>query len=161
MATYSLVRSQVSTRSLARPSPSATFTQIRGLFIAADLDDAQSRLSSWQISPTGPIFGAEMRWPERDALELERALWDAQGMQPEMLQRLRKWMPGSRRVARIRPADVHVLPFDDGIELAFTLPKGAYATVVLRELLKSDAVDASDPDSDSEAVSATSAGAAC
>jgi tRNA pseudouridine13 synthase len=125
-----------------------------GLFVAADRDDAESRMAAWQISPTGPIFGAEMRWPERDALELERALWDVQGMPSDMLQRLRKWMPGSRRVARIRPTDVHVLPFDDGIELAFTLPKGAYATVVLRELLKSDAIDPGDPDSGSESASA-------
>jgi tRNA(Glu) U13 pseudouridine synthase TruD len=28
--------------------------------------------------------------------------------------------------------------YPEGIELAFTLPKGAYATVILRELLKPD-----------------------
>jgi tRNA(Glu) U13 pseudouridine synthase TruD len=31
-----------------------------------------------------------------------------------------------------------VSAFADGVELAFTLPKGAYATVILRELLKSE-----------------------
>jgi tRNA pseudouridine13 synthase len=114
-----------------------------GLFIASDLADAEARVSNWSISPTGPIFGAEMRWPERDALAHERALWESEGLSDTVLTRFRKLMPGSRRVARVRPSDVRVDPFCDGIEFAFTLPKGAYATVILREFLKSDAVEES------------------
>jgi tRNA pseudouridine13 synthase len=33
---------------------------------------------------------------------------------------------------------IAVEPCPEGVELSFTLPKGAYATVILRELLKSD-----------------------
>lgn len=109
-----------------------------GLFVTDDLNDATRRVASWEISPTGPIFGAEMRWPERAALVFERELWERQGMSEQALERARKLMPGSRRVARIRPVDVRVEAFDAGIELAFTLPKGAYATVILRELLKAN-----------------------
>jgi tRNA(Glu) U13 pseudouridine synthase TruD len=41
----------------------------------------------------------------------------------------------------MRPEHLQVEAWADGIALAFTLPKGAYATVVLRELLKSDSLE--------------------
>jgi len=34
--------------------------------------------------------------------------------------------------------------YAQGVELAFSLPKGAYATVILRELLKDDALELSE-----------------
>jgi len=42
-------------------------------------------------------------------------------------------------VLRVRPADATVEATDEGVQLSFTLPKGAYATVVLRELLGTEA----------------------
>jgi tRNA pseudouridine13 synthase len=112
-----------------------------GMFVTQDLADAEARMATWNISPTGPIFGQEMRWPEADALELERALWARVGLPDEALARARKLLQGSRRSARMRPEHVQVEAWADGIALSFTLPKGAYATVVLRELLKSDSLE--------------------
>src|SRR6185369_13189513 len=34
-----------------------------GMFVATDLADAQARAARFEISATGPMFGAEMRWP--------------------------------------------------------------------------------------------------
>ena len=41
-------------------------------------------------------------------------------------------------MARIRPEALEIDAEGPDLRLAFTLPKGAYATVILRELLKPD-----------------------
>ncbi|MFI5307648.1 MAG: tRNA pseudouridine(13) synthase TruD [Polyangiales bacterium] len=110
-----------------------------GLFVTGDLADAEARVASFSISPTGPMFGAKMRWPEAEALRIEQALWAREGLPDAALARWAKLLPGTRRVARMRPEQVELRPVDQDLEVAFTLQKGAYATVVLRELLKSSA----------------------
>jgi tRNA pseudouridine13 synthase len=107
-----------------------------GMFVADDQQAAQLRMDSWEISPTGPMFGSKMRWPEADAERVERALWAEHGLNDATLSRLGALAEGTRRVARIRPAETQVEGDAEGVVLAFVLPKGAYATVILRELLK-------------------------
>jgi tRNA pseudouridine13 synthase len=109
-----------------------------GLFVTEDLEDAQSRLDSWAISPTGPMFGVHMRWPAQEAERVERALWAELGLPDEALARVAKLAEGTRRVARIRPEALEIDAEGPDLLLAFTLPKGAYATVILRELTKPD-----------------------
>jgi tRNA pseudouridine13 synthase len=109
-----------------------------GVFVAEDAVEAQTRVESWAISPTGPMFGTRMRSAALDAGERERELWAARGIADAALAKLGKLAEGTRRVARIRPADVEVQSAGEDLLLAFTLPKGAYATVVLRELQKPD-----------------------
>jgi len=111
-----------------------------GLFTAEDASEAQARAERFEISATGPMFGADMRWPTHAALAREEALLAESGMAKERLRELRNVAPGTRRVARIRPEEVSVsLESSDCLRLTLTLPKGAYATVVLRELQKPDA----------------------
>jgi tRNA pseudouridine13 synthase len=107
-----------------------------GLFVGATTDETQPRMDAWEISPTGPMFGSKMRWPETEAAERERALWAEHGLPDATLSRLGALAEGTRRVARIRPAETQVDADEQGVQLAFALPKGAYATVILRELLK-------------------------
>lgn len=110
-----------------------------GLFVAEDPSEVAPRMLRWEISPTGPMLGAKMRWPAGEAERRERALCERWGLDDARLAQLRSWLPGTRRVARVRPTEVLIGDYADGLEVAFTLPKGAYATVILRELLKSDA----------------------
>jgi tRNA pseudouridine13 synthase len=107
-----------------------------GIFVSDDLAADQLRMDGWEISPTGPMFGSKMRWPTGEAERVERALWAEHGLDEAVVSRLGALAEGTRRVARIRPAETQVSADAEGVVLAFVLPKGAYATVILRELLK-------------------------
>jgi len=110
-----------------------------GLFTADDADDARERAERFEISATGPMFGADMRWHNHAALLQEQALLERSGLASERLKELRNVAPGTRRVGRIRPQEVRVeLESSDRLLLDMTLPKGAYATIVPRELQKQD-----------------------
>jgi tRNA pseudouridine13 synthase len=121
-----------------------------GMFVANDVAEAAARMDRWEISPTGPMFGAKMRWPEGDALQLEQALCERAGLDEARLARHRAFLPGTRRVARVRPEALTCVASETGLDVAFTLPKGAYATVILRELLKPDAANAGEDELDPE-----------
>ena len=97
----------------------------------------QNRADSFEISPTGPIFGYKMRQPTGSVKKMEMKLLSEEGVKPE---RFRKVvgvrLPGTRRPFRIK-MEVHQIQYiDDGLRLCFTLPAGAYATVVLDELFR-------------------------
>lgn len=110
-----------------------------GLFTTTDLDEARTRMLRWEISPTGPMLGVKMRWPERDALTRERATAERWQVDDAALRRFGSAGPGTRRSLRVALVDPKVeLHPDDPTDvlLRFTLPAGAYATAVLREILK-------------------------
>ena len=108
-----------------------------GLFEVADEAAERARCLRGEISPTGPIFGSRMRWANGAAGDLERAVLESSGVEVEALSRAR--LDGSRRAARIFPRDVGVEDADGALRVRFSLPKGAYATVVMREVTKSPA----------------------
>ncbi len=107
-----------------------------GMFVATDLEDARARAARFEISATGPMFGAEMRWPEGEARVAEEAALARAGLDVTKLERFRRAGEGTRRPYRFRLTEASVSSDADGIVLSFVLPAGAYATVVLRELTR-------------------------
>ena len=110
-----------------------------GVFIPEDLAEAQARADAWEISPTGPMFGPKMRWPEGEAGAREETILAQGGLSLEHLARWKRSAPGSRRFVRVPLRGVGVSVSDNTVTLDFTLPAGSYATILVREIRKRDA----------------------
>jgi len=105
-----------------------------GLFEVQDPDIDQARLDRDEITYTGPIYGHRMWWASGEPGALERQVLQEAGATDDLLQRAH--LDGSRRHARLVLDALQVEVHPDGLALTFSLPKGAYATTVLREVIK-------------------------
>ena len=101
------------------------------------------RATNFEISPTGPLLGYRMTLPAGKALEIEENVFNEHHLSPGDFRvegRLR--VKGARRPLRVQPKDVELAAgvdeFGPHITFAFTLPPGSFATVFLRECMKSD-----------------------
>jgi tRNA pseudouridine13 synthase len=110
-----------------------------GLFTCEEPEVDQARVTRLEISPTGPIFGAKMLDAQHDSAALEaETLKDAE-LSREQFEPARDLMPGTRRAIRFPLEGAEVEEQEDALRFSFLLPKGAYATVMLGEVQKSDA----------------------
>ncbi len=109
-----------------------------GVFEVVDATVERPRFERREISYTGPIYGAHMRWAGGEPGELEHRVLEAAGITSEMLRQAK--LDGSRRLARLFLNDLSIESHPSGLLFTFTLPKGAYATVVLREFMKTEAI---------------------
>lgn len=123
-----------------------------GMFVSDGTDEAQVRMDRWEISPTGPMVGPRMRWPEGEALEREQRAVAGAGLTDETLKRFGKLGRGTRRPLRVATGELQCTRTENGVELVFELPSGAYATAVLREIFK-DGLRVHSPDEASEVAS--------
>jgi tRNA pseudouridine13 synthase len=126
-----------------------------GLFVCSDVQTDGPRVTVGEVSPTGPIIGARMRWPEGRPAELER-LASAQILGEGFdLARTRSLGEGSRRALRLWVEDlrwetVKVDPAAPAgkhaacVRVYFVLPKGSYATTVLGTALALEEVRSAD-----------------
>lgn len=113
-------------------------------FAVTDPATEQPRVDAFEISPTGPIVGHRMTLPTDDALAIEQAVLKANGLTPgHFKQEGRDQAKGTRRPLRVRPENIELAAgadeFGPHMTVAFSLPAGSFATVLLRELMKSDA----------------------
>jgi tRNA pseudouridine13 synthase len=118
---------------------------------AEDLADPATadRLARGEISPTGPLWGAAMLAAAGVPGERERAALALLGIDPDRLGEYRFGVDGSRRPYRIFPANPELEGGVDEhgryVKVAFDLPKGAFATVVLRELIDEQPAEPREP----------------
>jgi tRNA pseudouridine13 synthase len=114
------------------------------LFDVVDPEKENERVARREITHSGPMFGSKMRATSGFPAELEAALLATQEVTLPMLAKAR--LEGTRRAGRIFVDDIAVEPVEAGLRLSFQLPKGSYATNVLREFMKSSVVLAEDED---------------
>jgi tRNA pseudouridine13 synthase len=106
-------------------------------FLVENLDEEAPRCASFEISPTGPLFGSCMTWPGGEVRSREENILSSEGLTPEGPPN--SWpqrFEGARRPLRVPVMDCVTNSEGDNLAIGFTLPKGSYATAVLREVMK-------------------------
>jgi tRNA pseudouridine13 synthase len=104
-------------------------------FVVEDAEQESARAASFELSAAGPIFGTKLLAATGAPGRREQAVFAAHGI-PETLRlppglRLR----GARRPIRMRPEAARCERVGaDAVRLAFTLPPGSYATVLVSAL---------------------------
>ena len=113
--------------------------------VANDADAAkeQPRADAFEISPSGPIYGGKSKLAEGRPGEIERQILAQSGLKLEDFgRREAERQPGARRSLRIAFLETPAVELETGgVVVRFALPSGAYATVVLREILGDSAND--------------------
>lgn len=92
------------------------------------------RLASGDIHPTGPLWGRGELQVTSDARTLEQSVANEFAVLAEGL--CREGASQARRSLRLLPEQLHYARSPGELHLSFTLPSGAYATAVLRELCR-------------------------
>ncbi len=112
--------------------------QTGGLFRTEDSLVDQPRVEAREVVPAGPLFGRDMPAAADDALAIEQAVLAEAGIEPDLWATSRFHTSGSRRALVVYPEDLRVdSGNEDSFTLSFFLPKGSYATVLLREIMGS------------------------
>lgn len=104
-----------------------------------NIDFVRKEVRKGQAMVSGPLFGFAMRRAKGIPGELEEEILEEEGLTLESFKRLPKPMaePGGRRELLLRPIGLTYgyIP-GEGMCFRFFLPKGTYATSVLREIMK-------------------------
>lgn len=126
---------------------------------APDLDDKlRERLAKFEVSPSGPMWGPEMMRAAGEVDRVEVSALEASGVTLDDLARFDERRPkrlaGARRPLRVRLTDPDVEGGIDEhghyIRVAFDLPRGAFATTVLREIMKPELAGTTTPSESEE-----------
>ncbi|MEM8872807.1 MAG: tRNA pseudouridine(13) synthase TruD [Planctomycetota bacterium] len=130
------------------PGDVAKKTDTGGCFVVEDVEKEQPRCANWEISPAGPLPGPKLLAAKAEALALEQKVFAEFGVKPEDFAAAGRSFPGERRAIRVRPEQTELAggvdDFGPQITVAFNLPKGSYATTLMRELLKVDDMEKRD-----------------
>jgi tRNA pseudouridine13 synthase len=116
-----------------------------GMFVAEDVRREQERFDARETVHAGPIFGRKTFAAAGDAAAREADYLQEAGLSVDSFQGFGKLVQGTRRHNLVYCDDLAAVIEPDGVRLSFSLPAGSYATVLLREVRKSDqASDAED-----------------
>ena len=110
------------------------------VFLVERPDHEQPRADRFEISPSGPLVGHRVSLAAGRPGDIERDVLAANHVAPAHFERVRALrLRGGRRPLRAPLTEVSVRPIEGGdLLLAFTLPPGAYATIVVAEVTKSE-----------------------
>ncbi|MEN4006404.1 MAG: tRNA pseudouridine(13) synthase TruD [Methanobacteriaceae archaeon] len=108
--------------------------------ISAAIDE---RIKNFEVHPTAPLFGSKVPLAGGKPGEMEQKVLDGEGVTLEEFKVPKMPKLGShglRRAVRFKIWDVSAKVTDEGVLVEFSIPKGCYATAVLREIMKNEVV---------------------
>lgn len=108
-------------------------------FVVNDPAIEQPRADAFEISPTAPLFGCKVQLAGGQSGILEESLLDKYRLKLSSFKLGQGiTMPGERRPLRVPLQEVVVTALQGDLQLGFCLPRGSYATSVLREVIKGE-----------------------
>ncbi len=126
----------------------------RATFVVDEADagseDTRGRVERFELSPSGPMWGAEMQRGSGDTDRVELGELSRIGVTPADLDRASalslEMLEGARRPLRIPVTNVDVEGGVDEhgsyVRCAFELPRGSFATTVMDEIMKINPLEA-------------------
>jgi len=114
-----------------------------GMFVALDAPREQERFDRRETVPGGPMYGRKTYAAAGAAAEREAAVLKEAELTPARFRAFGKLLPGTRRHNIVYCDDLAAEETSDGVRLSVTLPAGTYATVLLREVMKTEIADES------------------
>lgn len=102
-------------------------------------DTIEEDLKNFVLNPTAPLLGSKVPFAEGKQGIIERKVIEDENITKESFECPKTPKLGShgvRRSVRFKIEDTNVEQIDDGISVEFFIPKGCYATAVLREIMK-------------------------
>jgi tRNA pseudouridine13 synthase len=106
-----------------------------GIFTVEDVAAERPRAAAWGITATGPIYGYKLMEARDEAGALEAQVLAEAGLTLDDFRAVKA--EGVRRPLRFNPEDLTWEPQDgNSLVVSFFAPKGSFATLLLRELMK-------------------------
>jgi tRNA pseudouridine13 synthase len=96
----------------------------------------QEKIMNFEVHPSAPLFGSKMPLAGGVVGAMEQKILDHENLELEDFKMPKLGSHGLRRAIRFKIWDIEVKHTDDGILVEFSIPKGCYATAVLREIMK-------------------------
>jgi len=119
------------------------------VFRVEDAAHEQPRADAFEISPSGPLFGRRMTEPSAAVAEVEAGVIAAERLPPGVFERVYPRVSGGRRPLRFPLDQARISLGADQrgpyLELWFVLPRGCYATALLRELFRAEQTPSHEP----------------
>jgi tRNA pseudouridine13 synthase len=113
--------------------------QTGGIFVSKDIELDQIRFDNHEIVPTGPMIGCKMKNPEGESFAFEKSILEGMSYDDKVAEGCKKQkISGTRRPLIVYPWDMNYYEDDAGIVINFSLPKGSFATILIREIIKPD-----------------------
>ena len=110
-----------------------------GIFYVTDRAVEQARFDRRETVHAGPIFGKKTFAARGEAAAREAAVLTESDITPNRLRTFGPLLNGARRKNLVYVDDLNIQDLSQGVEFRFSLPAGSYATVLLREFMKTDA----------------------
>jgi tRNA pseudouridine13 synthase len=112
-----------------------------GMFVAQDAAVEQARFDAREVVSAGPLFGRKTFAAAGVAAEREAIVFREAALPVDAFDGFGKLVQGTRRHNLVYVDDLIAAVEADGMRLTVTLPAGSYATVLLREVMKTDVAD--------------------
>ncbi|WP_048192197.1 tRNA pseudouridine(13) synthase TruD [Methanobacterium sp. SMA-27] len=106
-----------------------------------DINNINERIKSFEVHPTAPLYGTKVPLAEGVVGKIEQKVLDDEGIKLEDFECPKTPKLGShglRRAIRFKIWDISVVETSEEVLTEFSIPKGCYATAVLREIMKED-----------------------